>query len=280
MLVIAGPCVLEDQSMGLEIAQELSRQFEGLPIDFYFKASFDKANRTSIHSFRGLGIDEGLKTLGSIKEKTSHKVLTDIHEPDQAERVAEVVDALQIPAFLCRQTDLVVAAAQACLKEKIRLNIKKGQFLAPWDAQQILQKVAQTTDASKVSDLGSWVSMTERGVSFGYNNLIVDMAGIQEMQSTGVPVIYDATHSVQQPGGGSGGSVTGGKRQNIEVLARAAVAAGADGIFLECHPEPSRAKSDASNAFYLDRVGKFIQQLLQIHELVRPMPKLISKEEA
>jgi 2-dehydro-3-deoxyphosphooctonate aldolase (KDO 8-P synthase) len=279
MTLIAGPCVIEDEGLVLEVAQELKRQLEGLPVDLFFKASFDKANRSSIEGFRGPGISEGLKILAGVKAKTGLKLLTDFHTPDQAETVAEVVDFLQIPAFLCRQTDLVVAGAEACIKHGRRLNVKKGQFLAPWDAKNIVEKVreVEAKHGKKVGgdhpNEGLW--LTERGTSFGYNTLVVDMIGFQTMQRFGVPVIYDATHSIQMPGGGPGGKSTGGKREYLETLARAAMAAGANGLFMECHPRPAQAKSDGPNAFYLEHVGTFIRQLLEIRRVVSAMPKLL-----
>jgi 2-dehydro-3-deoxyphosphooctonate aldolase (KDO 8-P synthase) len=186
-----------------------------------------------------------------------------------------VVDFVQIPAFLCRQTDLVVAAAESALRFRRKLNIKKGQFLAPWDAKNIVEKVRAVESKLGESPDKDWLWLTERGASFGYNNLVVDMSAFQTMQKFGVPVIYDATHSVQSPGAGAGGKSTGGKRENIEVLARAAVAAGADGLFLECHPNPASAKSDGPNAFYLEHVGEFVKQLLSLRALVNGMPKLL-----
>jgi 2-dehydro-3-deoxyphosphooctonate aldolase (KDO 8-P synthase) len=279
--LIAGPCVIEDEGLVLEIAQELKRQMAGLPVQLYFKASFDKANRTSIHGFRGPGMKDGLKILAKVKERTGLPLLTDIHTPDQAEPVAEVCDFLQIPAFLCRQTDLVVAGADAALKRGARLNVKKGQFLAPWDAKNIVEKAREVekalVDAGKLKSkpAADWLCITERGASFGYNTLVVDMTSFQTIQRFGVPVIYDATHSIQMPGAGAGGKSTGGKRENLEVLARAAMAAGADGLFMETHPRPAEAKSDGPNAFYLEHAGTFVRQLLAIRELVRGQPKLL-----
>jgi len=279
MTVIAGPCVIEDEGLVLEVAQELKKQLAGLPIKLYFKSSFDKANRTSIHGFRGPGIEDGLNILALVKGETGLPVLTDYHTPDQADIVAQVVDFLQIPAFLCRQTDMVVAGARACLKHGRRLNIKKGQFLAPWDARNIVTKVREVeavhTQAGNASPAGDWLTLTERGASFGYNSLMVDMTSFPIMQSYGVPVIHDATHSVQRPGAGSGGASTGGRREFIETLSRSAMAAGADGIFLECHPDPSKAKSDGPNAMPLDLVGPFIKQMLLIRETLAGMPRLL-----
>ena len=280
MPLMAGPCVIEDEGMVLEIATELKRQLQGLPVEFYFKASFDKANRSSIDGFRGPGLRDGLRILDQVKSKVGLPVVTDFHTPDQAIEVAQVADFLQIPAFLCRQTDLIVAGAEAALRKGRRLNVKKGQFLAPWDAKNIVEK-CQSVEAKllaeeKVKAIRSdWLCLTERGVTFGYNTLVVDMTSFPVMKSFGVPTIHDATHSVQQPGAGQGGKSTGGKREMIETLARAAMAAGADGVFLECHPDPKTAKSDGPNAFYLEKVGEFVRHLLQIRALVHGMPKLI-----
>ncbi len=277
MPLIAGPCVIEDEGFVLEVAQELKNQLKGLPVDFYFKSSFDKANRTSIHSFRGPGLEKGLKILSKVKEKLDLKVLTDFHTPEQAAPVAEVADYLQVPAFLCRQTDMVIAATEAALRFNRRLNIKKGQFLAPWDAKNIVEKVREIEKEKKISPDRNWFTLTERGTSFGYNRLVVDMISFQCIQELGVPVIFDATHSVQKPGAGEGGKSTGGMREYLETLARAAMAAGADGLFMECHPKPEQAKSDGPNAFYLSYVGEFVKQLLAIRELVASQKKLLPK---
>lgn len=279
MPLITGPCVIEDDGLTIEIAQELKRQLSGLPLELYFKASFDKANRTSLEGFRGPGMEAGLKTLAKVKSQTGLPILTDIHGPDQAMPVAEVADFIQVPAFLCRQTDLVVAATEACLKHGRKLNIKKGQFLAPWDAKNIVEKVRAVESRHKGSKpRAEMLHITERGVCFGYNNLVVDMTSFQCIQGFGVPVIYDATHSVQTPGAGAGGKSTGGRREYIETLARAAMAAGADGLFMETHPRPHEAKSDGPNSFYLQHVGTFVRQLLAIRELVKGQPKLLPKE--
>ncbi len=280
MTLIAGPCVIEDEGLVMEVAQELKRQLSGMPVRLYFKASFDKANRTSIRGFRGPGLKKGLEILSRVREHTGLPILTDFHTPEQAKPVAEVVDFLQVPAFLCRQTDMIVAAAEAALTFNRRLNIKKGQFLAPWDAKNIVEKVreveTQMVAEGQIKQPSSdWFCLTERGVSFGYNTLVVDMVSFQTMQKFNVPVIYDATHSIQTPGAAQGGTSTGGKREYLEVLARAAMAAGATGLFMECHPRPSEAKSDGPNAFYLDRVGTFVKQLLEIRSLVAGMPKLL-----
>jgi 2-dehydro-3-deoxyphosphooctonate aldolase (KDO 8-P synthase) len=276
MPLIAGPCVIEDEGLVLEVATELKRQLALFPVEFYFKASFDKANRTSIDGFRGPGMNEGLKILSRVREKTGLKLLTDFHTPEQAGPVAEVVDFMQIPAFLCRQTEMIQAGAEAALKHGRRLNVKKGQFLAPWDAKNIVEKIRTVEERSQKRPMRpDWACLTERGVSFGYNTLVVDMTSFQTMRAFGVPVIYDATHSVQSPGAGAGGKSTGGKRENIEVLARAAISAGADGLFLECHPRPEKAKSDGPNAFYLEHVGAFVKQLIELRAVVSRMPKLL-----
>jgi 2-dehydro-3-deoxyphosphooctonate aldolase (KDO 8-P synthase) len=280
MTLIAGPCVIEDsgedEGLMMEIAQELKRQTADLPVELYFKASFDKANRTAIDGFRGPGLEEGLKILERIKAKTGLPLLTDIHTPDQADAVARVIDFIQVPAFLCRQTDMIIAAAEACLKHGRRLNVKKGQFLAPWDTKNIVDKVsAVEVKSSAKSKRADWLTLTERGTSFGYNTLVVDMISFQAMKQFGVTTIHDATHCIQSPGGGPGGKSTGGKREYLETLARAAMAAGADGVFMECHPRPAQAKSDGPNAFYLEHVGTFVKQLLEIRALTRSMPKLL-----
>lgn len=280
MTLIAGPCVIEDEGLMMEVAQELKRQLSGLPVELYFKSSFDKANRTSIEGFRGPGVEQGLKILARVREKTGLPLLTDFHTPEQAKPVAEVIDYLQVPAFLCRQTDMIIAAGEAALAHGRRLNVKKGQFLAPWDAKNIVEKVNAVRDramkAGKMKEpRADWFTLTERGVTHGYNTLVVDMSSFQCMQGFGVPVIYDATHSIQMPGAAPGGKATGGKREYLEVLARAAMAAGADGLFMECHPRPAEAKSDGPNAFYLEHVGTFVKQLLAIRDLVRAQPKLL-----
>ncbi len=278
MTLIAGPCVIEDEGLVFEIATELKRQLEGLPVSFYFKASFDKANRSSIEGFRGPGLEDGLAILEKVKGKLGLPLMTDMHESHQAMRIAETIDFIQVPAFLCRQTDLIVAAAEAALRFGRKLNVKKGQFLAPWDAKNIVEKVravetraAQRSGRSQAIDL----YLTERGTSFGYNSLVVDMISFQTLNQFGVTSIYDATHSIQVPGGGAGGKSTGGKREYLEVLARAAFAAGAQGLFMECHPRPSQAKSDGPNAFYLEKVGDFVRQILEIRKLVSGLPKLL-----
>ena len=286
MTLIAGPCVIESEGLVLEIAQELKRQLAGLPIRLYFKSSFDKANRTSIEGFRGPGLKDGIKLLEKVKASTGLPILTDFHTPEQAMPVAEIVDFLQVPAFLCRQTDMILAASEACLKHGRRLNVKKGQFLAPWDAKNIVGKIREVVAIQKregrlkAEPAPDWFCLTERGTSFGYNTLVVDMISFQTMKAFGAPVIYDATHSIQSPGAGAGGKSTGGKREYLETLARSAMAAGADGLFRECHPRPSEALSDGPNAFYLEHVGTFVRQLLEIRSLVAGMPKLLPEARA
>ena len=279
MTLFAGPCVIEDEGLILEVAQELKRQLSeqisGGEIQLFFKASFDKANRSSGDSFRGPGMAAGLKMMSQVKSKTGLPLLTDYHTPDQAEAVAEVVDCLQVPAFLCRQTDMIEAGARAVLKRGKRLNVKKGQFLAPWDAGNIVSKAREMERETGKKGMQDWLTLTERGVAFGYNTLVVDMISFQAMKSLGVPAIYDATHSIQVPGGGVGGKSSGGKREYLETLARAAMAAGASGVFMECHPRPAQAKSDGPNAFYLENVGEFVKQLLKIRETVAGMPYLL-----
>jgi 2-dehydro-3-deoxyphosphooctonate aldolase (KDO 8-P synthase) len=282
MVLVAGPCVIEDEGLVQEVAQELRRQCQDLPVELYFKASFDKANRSSIDGFRGPGLKEGLRILERLKVQTGHRLFTDLHTSEQASWVAEVVDFLQVPAFLCRQTDIVLASAWEALKRGRKLNIKKGQFLAPWDAEHIVSKVrsVELKFLGKPSE-SPWFWMTERGTCFGYNNLVVDMIAFQTMQAFGVPVLYDATHSIQTPGrvDHKKSESTGGQRKYLEVLARAAMAAGAQGVFLECHPRPDAALSDGSNALDLRYVGDFVKQLLQIRTCVSQMPKLLPESQ-
>ena len=232
-IVIAGPCVIESEEITLQIAEKLKKISSELDIDFYFKASFDKANRTSIESFRGSGIEQGLKILKKVKDTYQLKIVTDIHEPYQAQMAAEVADIVQIPAFLCRQTDLLIAAA----KTGKCVNVKKAQFLAPWDMKNVVHKLEESGTRN--------IMLCERGTSFGYNTLVVDMTSIVEMKKNGYPVIFDGTHSVQKPGGN--GSSTSGNREHVPYLVKAAVAAGADGVFLETHLNPEGALSDGAN---------------------------------
>ncbi len=252
---IAGPCVIEGEKIVLGIAEKLAGIADKLNIPLVFKASFDKANRSSINSFRGIGMLAGLKLLGKVRKKFGLPVLTDIHLPEQAEVAAEYVDALQIPAFLCRQTDLLLSAG----KTQKPVNIKKGQFLAPEDIRLAFAKVASTGNEN--------VLFTERGTSFGYRNLVVDFRSIAIMQRIGSPVIFDAGHSVQRPTGA--GEVSGGDSSMIPLLARAAVAAGVNAVFVETHPEPEKAKSDGANSLPLDLFEKFARQLKTLAEFVR-----------
>jgi 2-dehydro-3-deoxyphosphooctonate aldolase (KDO 8-P synthase) len=257
LVFIGGPCVIESESHALDMAHAIKAIAQAAGVSYIFKASFDKANRTSIQSFRGPGLDAGLRTLARVKTDVGVSVLTDIHEPWQADPVAAVVDVLQIPAFLCRQTDLLVAAA----KTGRAVNVKKGQFLAPLDMKHAIAKVRESGNDK--------VFVTERGASFGYHNLVVDMRAFPMMRSLGAPVVFDVTHSLQLPGAGDG--VTAGQAEFIEPLASAGVAAGVDGIFLEIHDEPSRAKSDAQNALRLDHLAPLLAKLVRIDAIAREM---------
>lgn len=252
VLVIAGPCVIESEQNVMEIAYKLHSIEKKHNVDLFFKASFDKANRTSIDSYRGPGIEKGLEILRRVKEEVGLKICTDIHEPWQASEVSKVADIIQIPAFLCRQTDLLVAAAKT---QKI-INVKKGQFLAPWDMRNTVKKIEDTGNRQ--------ILLTERGTTFGYNTLVVDMTGIVEMKKLGYPVVFDATHSVQKPGGN--GESTGGNREYVEPLAKAAVAAGADALFFEVHPEPDNALSDGPNMVKLDDFEGLLRNVLCVME--------------
>ena len=255
LALIAGPCVIESDAHAMMIAESLAKIAGRIGVPFIFKASYDKANRTSLKSFRGPGLSEGLRVLRAIKQRVGVPILTDIHEANQAAPAAEVADVLQIPAFLSRQTDLIVAAA----KTGRTVNLKKGQFLAPGDMKHAIEKVTASGN--------SQVFVTERGFSFGYNNLVVDMRAFPMLHHLGWPVVYDATHSLQLPGGGDG--VTAGQAEYIEPLAAAAVAAGVDGVFVEVHDNPARAKSDAQNALALDRVESLVRHLMRIHDAAR-----------
>jgi 2-dehydro-3-deoxyphosphooctonate aldolase (KDO 8-P synthase) len=255
LVLIAGPCVIESEAHALALASAIAAVAARRGVPYVFKASYDKANRTSVTSFRGPGLDEGLRILGRVKAELGLPVLTDIHEPSQAAPAARVADILQIPAFLCRQTDLLVAAARTGRA----VNIKKGQFLAPADMRHAVAKVASTGNVR--------VLVTERGTSFGYNNLVVDMRGLPMLRALGYPVIFDVTHSLQLPGGGDG--VTAGLAEYIEPLASAGVAAGVDGVFLEVHEDPPHAKSDAQNALRLDALDRLLGRLLAIDAIVK-----------
>jgi 2-dehydro-3-deoxyphosphooctonate aldolase (KDO 8-P synthase) len=255
LVLIAGPCVIESEGHALEIARAVRDIAVRCGVPCIFKASYDKANRTSIASFRGPGLDEGLRILGRVRAEVGVPILTDIHEAAQADRAAEVADVLQIPAFLSRQTDLIAAAAATGRA----VNIKKGQFLAPRDMQHAIRKVIDSGNPR--------VFVTERGTSFGYNNLVVDMRAFPILRELGYPVIFDVTHSLQLPGGGDG--VTAGLAQYITPLASAGVAAGVDGVFLEVHEEPARARSDAQNALALDGLEPLLRRLTRLDAVVR-----------
>ena len=261
LVLIAGPCVIESEAHAVGLAKEIAAVARRAGVPFVFKASFDKANRTSVKSFRGPGLDSGLRTLAKVKAEARVPILTDIHEPAQAAPAGEVADVLQIPAFLSRQTDLIVAAA----KTGRAVNVKKGQFLAPLDMKHAIEKVRSAGNAK--------VFITERGFSFGYNNLVVDMRAFPMMRGLGVPVVFDVTHSLQLPGGGDG--VTAGLAEYIEPLASAGVAAGVDGVFLEVHESPAQAKSDAQNALALNALEPLLARLVRIHEVTRPSPAKI-----
>lgn len=260
LTLIAGPCVIESRELALQVAERVKAITDRLGIHYVFKASFDKANRSSGCSFRGPGVEAGLAILAEVKQQLGLPVLTDIHESQQAAPVAEVVDVLQIPAFLCRQTDLLMAAAEATRGTDKVINVKKGQFLAPWDMAQVVRKLRD----AHVENL--W--LTERGSSFGYNTLVVDYRGLPQLQALGCPVIFDATHSVQQPGGK--GTSTGGQREFVAPLARAAVAVGVDGLFMEVHPDPDQALSDGPNMVPLHRLEALLEQLLAIRAALAP----------
>lgn len=252
LLLLAGPCVLESEEMAWEVASRMKEICGRLGISYIFKASFDKANRTSLDSFRGPGLERGLSLLARLREEIGVPVVSDVHEVAHVEQAAEILDIIQIPAFLCRQTDLLVAAARSGKT----VNIKKGQFVSPWDMRYAVDKV-RSAGSEKIL-------LTERGSSFGYNNLVVDMRSLPVMRSLGCPVIFDATHSVQLPGGAGGSS--GGQREFIPPLTRAAVAAGIDGLFMEIHPDPENAKCDGPNSWPLDQAEKLLRQLLAIRK--------------
>ncbi len=253
-ILIAGPCVIESEENVMTIAETVKGIAKRLDLDCYFKASFDKANRTSITSYRGPGIEEGLRVLRKVKDTYGLKIATDIHEPWQAEKSAEVCDLIQIPAFLCRQTDLLMAAAKT---GKV-INVKKAQFLAPWDMANVVKKLEDSGNRN--------IMLCERGTVFGYNTLVVDMTGIAEMKKFGYPIVMDATHSVQKPGGK--GDATGGNRENVEPLAKAAIAAGADALFFEVHPDPDNAKSDGPNMVKLDEFEGLLKRIIRVYDAV------------
>ncbi len=257
LAVIAGPCVIESLDLCRQVASEALKVTHGLGLTYIFKASFDKANRTSGSSFRGQGLEQGLEVLAAIKREFGVPVLTDVHETWQCKPAAEVCDVLQIPAFLCRQTDLLIAAAETGRV----VNVKKGQFLAPWDMKNIVQKIEATGNTNLL--------LTERGVSFGYNTLVVDMTSLPQMRSLGYPIVFDGTHSVQQPGGGANGTTSGGQREFIPHLTRAAIAVGIDALFLEVHPHPSHALSDAATMLPLEELHGLLKTAVAISAAVR-----------
>jgi len=259
--LIAGPCVIESEAHALKMAEEISAVTRKLQIPYVFKASYDKANRTSLHSFRGPGLEEGLRILKKIGKEAGVPVLTDVHEAKDVPAVADAVDVVQIPAFLCRQTDMLVVAA----KHAKSINIKKGQFVSPWDMRHAVEKVRASGNDNIV--------LTERGSSFGYNNLVVDMRSLAIMRQF-APVVFDATHSVQLPSSGAGGkAVSGGQPEYIPLLARAAVAAGVDGVFMEVHDNPAEAKSDGANALALSELETVLKELLAIKNALAPAEK-------
>ncbi|TAK77400.1 MAG: 3-deoxy-8-phosphooctulonate synthase [Gammaproteobacteria bacterium] len=253
--LIAGPCVIESEQFAIDTASELKAMAQALQIPFIYKSSFDKANRTSIQSYRGPGLEGGLKILEAVKNKVGVPVLTDVHEDTPIEEVAKVVDVMQTPAFLCRQTNFIQRVAE----QGIPVNIKKGQFLSPWEMKHVAEKARQTGNEQ--------IMVCERGVSFGYNNLVSDMRSVAIMRETGCPVVFDATHSVQLPGG-SGGK-TGGQRQFVPVLARAAIAAGVAGIFMETHPNPDQAPSDGPNMWPLQKMRDLLVILKELDEVMK-----------
>ena len=254
LTLIGGPCVIESESSTLKMAAEIKKVCDRLNVPFIFKSSFDKANRTSIHSFRGQPIDRGLAILQRVKEELDVPVLTDIHLPEQAATVAEVVDVLQIPAFLCRQTDLLVAAAATGKT----INVKKGQFLAPWDMKHVVTKIEESGHHN--------IMVTERGTTFGYNNLVVDFRSLPQMRSLGYPVVFDATHSVQMPGGK--GSSSGGQREFVPYLARAAAAVGIDALFMEIHEDPDNALSDGANMIPIARLETVLREIISVRQAI------------
>ena len=256
LLFIAGPCVIESEDFILDVAKRLAEKAADLGILLVFKSSFDKANRTSIHSFRGPGLDRGLEILAKVKEQTGLQVTTDIHEPSQAAAAAQVCRILQIPAFLARQTDLIQAVAEETAKNGGVVNVKKPQFIAPEDTIHIVRKCEESGNSN--------VLLTERGTTFGYGRLVNDMRSIPVMHATGAPVIFDATHSVQLPGG----ATTSGQREMVPIVARAAVAAGCHGVFVETHPDPDNAMSDGPNMVPLDQIGTLFQQLTKLRQVV------------
>ena len=258
--LIAGPCAIESEQLALDTAYQLKEITSRLGINFIYKSSFDKANRSSIDSFRGPGMQEGLRILQLVKEQVGVPVLTDVHEDTDFTAVAEVVDVLQTPAFLCRQTNYITRVA----KTGLPVNIKKGQFLSPWEMKNVSDKAKSTGNGQ--------IMVCERGASFGYNNLVSDMRSLAVMRDTGCPVVFDGTHSVQLPG--AHGTSSGGQREFIPVLARAAIAVGVSGLFMETHPDPANAKSDGPNAWPLDRMEELLQTLKNLDDVVKASPML------
>jgi 2-dehydro-3-deoxyphosphooctonate aldolase (KDO 8-P synthase) len=255
LALIAGPCVIESEKIAMKIAEKLKRITEDLHVPFIFKASYDKANRTSIKSFRGPGLNDGLKILQKIKTELNLPILSDVHKEEEIDPAAEVLDILQIPAFLCRQTDLLVKAAQTGKP----VNVKKGQFLAPWDMKNVVVKLEESGNSN--------ILLTERGATFGYNNLVVDMRSLVLMREHGYPVIFDATHSLQQPGGQ--GTTSGGQSEMVPDLARGAVAVGCDALFMEIHTDPSKALSDGPNMLQIDLLPELLEQLVTLDQIVK-----------
>ena len=255
IFLIAGPCVIESEDLVMEVAGKMKEITEKLGIKYVFKASFDKANRTSINSFRGPGLEKGLEILSRVKSKYNLPIATDIHEPWQCKEASKVIDVLQIPAFLCRQTDLLIAAAETGKA----VNIKKGQFLAPWDMKNVIKKFEEVGNPN--------IMLCERGTTFGYNNLVVDMRALLEMRKLGYPIVFDATHSVQIPGGQ--GETTGGNREYVYPLMRSAAAIGIDGIFAEVHPDPDNAMSDGPNMLRLDKIEEVLKSVKKFDDIVK-----------
>ena len=258
IFLIAGPCVIESEAMAMETSSKLKEITERLGINFIYKSSYDKANRSSGDSFRGPGIEEGLRILRKVKEEVGVHILTDVHENTPINEVSDVVDVLQTPAFLCRQTDFIVRVANSGKA----VNIKKGQFLAPWDMKHVVDKARSTGNQQ--------IMVCERGASFGYNNLVSDMRSLAVMRESNCPVVFDATHSVQLPGGQ--GASSGGQREHVPVLARAAVAAGVSGVFMETHPDPSKALSDGPNAWPLNKMESLLGTMLELDRIVKAKP--------
>ena len=257
LFLIAGPCVIESEQMALDTAGQLKEMCDAIGINFIYKSSYDKANRSSGKTFRGLGMQEGLRILSEVRKQIGVPVLTDVHNENEVPEVAAVVDVLQTPAFLCRQTDFI----EACARSGKPVNIKKGQFMAPWDMKNVVDK-AKTANGGADN-----IMVCERGVSFGYNTLVSDMRGLAVMRNTGCPVVFDATHSVQQPGGQ--GDKSGGQREHVPVLARAAVASGVAGVFMETHPNPAEALSDGPNAWPLHKMKALLHTLVEIDRMVK-----------